>query len=691
MAKLIFILDDEQEIEVPLPQQVTVGRQEGNDVVVDDPRISSRHAVIVRDRQGNYEVRDLGSKAGTFVNGVRSEKRVLHPGDKLSFGPLKCLFLMEPTEKPVPMGNPPAGRVGHPVLTGILESTSVGVAAEQEGPRLTGNAFSGGLSDDDAPAPGGAPRQQGGGSGTFVAPRPTQPHPSVSSPRSLRDEPVERKSAASSKPAAKGASGMLKSLLRTVGAIKPVEPEDDLPPAARNTVTPRTMPPQRDERLRTTSPGTGASRASRFQETDTSFTQRATSHSHETSSGVKPLAGINHGPQPKGAVPQGQPGVDASGDVIERVPVYTYAVQPKTRQAAPEESPAQPHNLVPAAPQVQIPPASQPSVVSPLAPSPVAAPESNKGGLSPLPPMPTGMARPALPPLPPLPASLQAAAVKPAPSTPAGNPDFNTPASESLPQAPIQTQISGPKVRINTGTPASPGANIPVAAAAATPVLGASPLSRVLSTPLKVSSTPSSAPAIPAAVAPTPAAVPSEPKVAQAVSSPVAEVSPPAIRPVVSLTPPASEVFPTVSPSTPVSDSKSAPSTEPKPTPPSSPSEASSSSHAAPVLEAVPVKLTSSAFDLPPIVETSELETPVAETKDKSTSEETAPGVDKVTPAPESSAADPKQSVSVAPVASAPGPAVVPALVPVKAEAETSSVPLLAESGSSSPPALPTE
>ncbi|CAN5897812.1 hypothetical protein BH11VER1_BH11VER1_30990 [soil metagenome] len=101
MAKLTFILDDEQEIEVPLSERITIGRVEGNDVVVDDPRMSSRHAEVKRIGEGQYEVRDLGSKGGTFINGERVERKKLQHGDRVNFGPLHGIF--ENRESPGPV------------------------------------------------------------------------------------------------------------------------------------------------------------------------------------------------------------------------------------------------------------------------------------------------------------------------------------------------------------------------------------------------------------------------------------------------------------------------------------------------------------------------------------------------------------------------------------------------------------
>ncbi|RBP46186.1 chromosome segregation ATPase [Roseimicrobium gellanilyticum] len=95
MAKLTFILDDGETIEVPLHDSVTIGRADGNDVVVYDPRISSRHAELHFLSDGKFEVRDLASKAGTYVNGERVERKLLGHGDQVSFGPLKGEFSTE--------------------------------------------------------------------------------------------------------------------------------------------------------------------------------------------------------------------------------------------------------------------------------------------------------------------------------------------------------------------------------------------------------------------------------------------------------------------------------------------------------------------------------------------------------------------------------------------------------------------
>jgi predicted component of type VI protein secretion system len=63
----------------------TIGREAGNDIMVEDSQISRHHARLTR--QGNsYVVEDLGSTNGAFVNGRRvSAPILLSNGDMLGF------------------------------------------------------------------------------------------------------------------------------------------------------------------------------------------------------------------------------------------------------------------------------------------------------------------------------------------------------------------------------------------------------------------------------------------------------------------------------------------------------------------------------------------------------------------------------------------------------------------------------
>ena len=64
---------------------VTIGRSEDNDIHMKDSTVSSQHAKIVTYYNASY-IEDLGSTNGTYVNGKRVQKHILHPGDVISLG-----------------------------------------------------------------------------------------------------------------------------------------------------------------------------------------------------------------------------------------------------------------------------------------------------------------------------------------------------------------------------------------------------------------------------------------------------------------------------------------------------------------------------------------------------------------------------------------------------------------------------
>ncbi len=82
--------------EYPLAKdESTVGSDEGNALVMAERGVSRRHAVIRR-RAGRYELADLNSANGTFINGERVRAAViLKDGDELRFGAARFVFLNE--------------------------------------------------------------------------------------------------------------------------------------------------------------------------------------------------------------------------------------------------------------------------------------------------------------------------------------------------------------------------------------------------------------------------------------------------------------------------------------------------------------------------------------------------------------------------------------------------------------------
>ena len=63
----------------------TIGRGSDNDIVLDDPATSRRHAHIEY-RDGMYVLTDLGSANGTLVNGQRVTVKGLADGESIQIG-----------------------------------------------------------------------------------------------------------------------------------------------------------------------------------------------------------------------------------------------------------------------------------------------------------------------------------------------------------------------------------------------------------------------------------------------------------------------------------------------------------------------------------------------------------------------------------------------------------------------------
>lgn len=70
---------------------VTIGRAPDNLIHLDDPSISSRHAEV-HVEESRYELRDVGSTNGTFVNGQAVSATNLRPGDRVRFGRVETRF-----------------------------------------------------------------------------------------------------------------------------------------------------------------------------------------------------------------------------------------------------------------------------------------------------------------------------------------------------------------------------------------------------------------------------------------------------------------------------------------------------------------------------------------------------------------------------------------------------------------------
>jgi ABC-type multidrug transport system ATPase subunit/pSer/pThr/pTyr-binding forkhead associated (FHA) protein len=65
-------------------ESLTIGRSKTNDVCLPFPRVSSAHARIERNGNGDWIIHDLKSTNGTYVNGARVSEKVLCSGDRVA-------------------------------------------------------------------------------------------------------------------------------------------------------------------------------------------------------------------------------------------------------------------------------------------------------------------------------------------------------------------------------------------------------------------------------------------------------------------------------------------------------------------------------------------------------------------------------------------------------------------------------
>ena len=81
----------------PLDQPVTsAGRHPGSDIFLDDVTVSRRHAEFRREN-GEFQVVDVGSLNGTYINRQPVQSAVLANGDEIHIGKFSLVFLTKPT------------------------------------------------------------------------------------------------------------------------------------------------------------------------------------------------------------------------------------------------------------------------------------------------------------------------------------------------------------------------------------------------------------------------------------------------------------------------------------------------------------------------------------------------------------------------------------------------------------------
>lgn len=83
----------------PLEPSTTIGRIEGNGVILDEDTVSGRHAAV-EFHDGRWWLRDLGSRNGTLLNNEPVDGQdQLEPGDLIQIGAVRLQFAASRTRR----------------------------------------------------------------------------------------------------------------------------------------------------------------------------------------------------------------------------------------------------------------------------------------------------------------------------------------------------------------------------------------------------------------------------------------------------------------------------------------------------------------------------------------------------------------------------------------------------------------
>ncbi len=92
---------DDQTSRIRLQQRIRIGRDATNDWHIEDLTVSRFHAEIVQNDKGGFDLVDLKSANGSFINGKQVKRREIEIGDLISIGGATRRFTSDGLDTPV--------------------------------------------------------------------------------------------------------------------------------------------------------------------------------------------------------------------------------------------------------------------------------------------------------------------------------------------------------------------------------------------------------------------------------------------------------------------------------------------------------------------------------------------------------------------------------------------------------------
>ena len=85
-----------ESVQVVKDAPLILGRDPSNQLEVRDPAVSRKHCSVREVSADVFEVADLDSHNGTFVNGARVSRQTIQHGDRIRIGNSEFVFLHRP-------------------------------------------------------------------------------------------------------------------------------------------------------------------------------------------------------------------------------------------------------------------------------------------------------------------------------------------------------------------------------------------------------------------------------------------------------------------------------------------------------------------------------------------------------------------------------------------------------------------
>ena len=112
---------------------LSLGRDPANQVMIGDSAVSRKHCAISQVTQGIYEVSDLDSHNGTFVNGIQVTRTPIQHGDRIRIGTSEFVFLIGEDDGSSPQSSGASKQTTNGMLTALFLDQRSGLPSDASG------------------------------------------------------------------------------------------------------------------------------------------------------------------------------------------------------------------------------------------------------------------------------------------------------------------------------------------------------------------------------------------------------------------------------------------------------------------------------------------------------------------------------------------------------------------------------